>query len=673
MYYYNLVIDNKSNHTDNLYTYKYHEPLKKGTKVKVTFGRGNGLKDAYVIETGVTPDIGDEKIKAVCEIDEDVSLSDEMLSTALWMVTRYGIRLCEGINLFMPKGSKAKRKESRRIVASMEGEVCTVKELTPEQESVCKEIFGAIDSDEQNTFLLHGVTGSGKTEVYMQAIEHALSKGKTAIMLVPEIALTKQITERFIHRFGSERLALLHSKLTARQRYDEWHRIKKGEAKIVIGARMAVFAPLDDIGLIIMDEEHESTYKADMSPKYETVDIAYKRLMSYRGTLILGSATPSIVSYKRAEDGTYKLLEMSSRYNNAVLPDIELIDMKQELRSGNPGFISNRLYTELRKTVESGRQAILFLNRRGYSNYMTCHDCGHVISCPNCNISLTYHKNEHCFVCHYCDRKMSVPEQCPQCGSENLRMHGIGTEKVEEYLAKVFPDVKVERLDLDTASKKGETERIINNFASGKTRVLIGTQMVAKGLDFKNVDLVGVILADSTLNIPDFRSSERTFQLVTQVAGRAGRGEKDSGSRVMVQTYDPSNMTLKYASNYDYKGFYSYEINMRKAMDYPPYTDIILVEFTSEIEEMALNHAKGFYDLICKKTDDMGLSRSCLFEPRLSSFISGNNKIKYYLLIKSPKENRNKYIYWAMAYKKNMVAKKQKCNLIIDVNPYGLF
>ena len=590
MKYINVVIDNNSRHTDTYYTYGTSLDVKKGDIVKVPFNRGNKLKSAYVFQDDVVPECDQAIIKEIESLDGNISLTSEIMDTCIWMKRRYGIKYLDAVKCFAPNGKPAKEGKEKEPYKDVAGEPQIIKQLTDEQAMALAQIRQAVQEGRQENFLIHGVTSSGKTEVYMQTIAEVIAAGKTAIMLVPEIALTKQITDRFIARFGKENIAVLHSKLTKRERFDEWMRIRKGQAKIVIGARLGVFAPLDNIGVIILDEEHEATYKSDMTPKYDTVDIALKRLMYFDGILILGSATPSVVSYQRAREGIYHLIELKQRYNNTPLPKVELVDMREELKAGNRTIFSDRLYRKSVEALEKGKQIILFLNRRGYSTFISCRECGEVLQCPQCGISLTYHKRENAGICHYCGRKFRVPDSCPTCGSHYIKYFGTGTEKVEEFTRELFPDKNIERLDLDTAKNNREINRIIGNFSKGRTDILIGTQLVAKGLDFKNVGLVGVVSADVSLNVPDYRSTERTFQLVTQVAGRAGRGGEEG--LVIVQSYTPDNFALTTAAEHDYKKFFDMEIKIREFMDYPPFSDLILVEFTSEDETEAIETAE---------------------------------------------------------------------------------
>lgn len=669
MKYAKLVIENKSRHTDRLYTYICADNTRIGQVVKVPFSKGDTERRGFVFEIMDNCDLNESKLKEISETEDDISLSEEMIETAIWMRQRYGIKYLDAVNCFIPRGKAAKKGKEKNPLNDAQAEAQDIYNLTDEQKAACEEINAAIDANRQENFLLKGVTGSGKTEVYMQAAARAISKGKTVIMLLPEIALTKQITERFIGRFGKGSCAILHSHLTGRERFDEWSRIRSGEAKIVIGARMAVFAPLENIGLIILDEEHESTYKSDMTPKYETVDIAFKRLMHYSGVLLLGSATPSVVSYQRAKEGIYKLIEMNTRYNAVELPKMSIVDMRQELRKGNRSIFSDKLYQSMEEHLESGEQVILFLNRRGYSSSISCKDCGNTLMCPDCGISLTYHKKENAAVCHYCGRHFDIPKECPKCSSKFIKFIGVGTEQVEEFVKKEFKDYATERFDLDTAKNSREVSAILNRFASGKTKILVGTQLVAKGLDFRNVGLACVVSADTTLNIPDYRSAERTFQLITQVAGRAGRGNKKG--EVIIQTYNPENLAITAASKYDYESFFAEEVGFRKLMKYPPFSDLIQVQFIGENESEAEKLALECKDYLSKKEIDK--SENEIFGPKGSHQISkGKDVFRYSILIKASKGSRNKYIYYISKYGE-YVTSKTKLSFVIDVNPYSGF
>lgn len=452
------------------------------------------------------------------------------------------------------------------------------KELTAQQKQVLDEYINSND----NLFLLKGVTGSGKTEVYMRMVEDALNKGKSAIVLVPEISLTPQMIERFKGRFGKD-VALFHSKLSDGERFDEWFRVRSGKAKLVIGARSAIFLPVKNLGLIIIDEEHENTYKSDQNPKYQTKEVA-EFLSNQKGCkVVLGTATPTIETFYRALIGELKLLELNSRVDGKAMPPMKVVDMRNELKSGNASLFSRELFNEIKEKLSKKEQIILFLNRRGFSTFVSCRSCGYVFKCEECDISMTYHRNG-LLVCHYCGKTKSTPKKCPKCDSKYVKFFGAGTQRVEEEVKKYFKEAKVLRMDVDTTRSKDSYENIYNTFKDGKADILIGTQMISKGLDFKNVTLVGILAADMSINIPDYRASERTFQIITQVAGRAGRGEKQGN--VIIQTYTPDHYSLKYAINYDYEGFYEREFTVRALMKYPPFGKILLINAISKKEDL---------------------------------------------------------------------------------------
>ncbi len=466
--------------------------------------------------------------------------------------------------------------------------------LTEAQSHAADEIRAAAQRGEGEVLLLHGVTGSGKTEVYLKAIEDCLALGKQAIVLVPEISLTPQTVGRFTDRFG-DRIAVLHSRLSAGERFDEWRRIRLGLADIVIGARSAVFAPVERLGLIIIDEEHESSYQSESQPRYLAVEIAARRVKSARGALVLGSATPSLMSYSRALSGKYKLLTLPDRVAGRPLPTVEIVNMRDELLMGNNSIFSDKLTERLSECLALGQQAMLFINRRGYATFVSCRSCGYVLKCDNCDISMTYHKTESRTRCHYCGAVKPLPKECPNCKKPFIKQFGIGTEQVEEAVHRLFPAVKTLRMDTDTMREKGSYERLLSAFHRKEAQVLIGTQMIAKGHDFPNVTLVGVVAADTTLNLPDYRAPERTFQLLTQVAGRAGRDNLPG--RVVLQTYEPNHPIIRFAKAQDYVGFFHYEIAERKKMLYPPFSLFLRVVFADRDERTAeracLDYAKA--------------------------------------------------------------------------------
>ena len=482
--------------------------------------------------------------------------------------------------------------------------------LTKDQHSALETINEQIDSG-RGTSLLFGVTGSGKTEVYMQAISHALSTGGQAIVLVPEISLTPQAMQRFKSRFGN-RVAVLHSRLSYGERFDEWRRIRLGMVDVVIGARSAVFAPLERVKLIVIDEEHEQSYHSDHTPRYGAAEVAAKRAELSNAALVLGSATPSIAAYRRALSGRYKLIALPERVNKSPLPDVRIVDMRSEFLQGNNSVFSAALTKELARCFDSGEQAILFMNRRGYSTFVSCRGCGYTLKCPDCDVSMTYHKYESVMKCHYCGRTAKIPQKCPQCGKPYLKYFGVGTQQVEEQLKEQFPGVTSLRMDYDTTQGKDAHYRILSRFISGEAQVLIGTQMIAKGLDIPNVTTVGVIAADTMLHVPDYRSAERTFQLLTQVAGRAGRGDR-AGS-VIVQSYTPEHAIIELAAKQDYQGFYEYEIAARRAGLFPPFSLFIRIMFTGEdehsLECMNTEFASGLKQRIYSALEAQGASKN---------------------------------------------------------------
>jgi primosomal protein N' (replication factor Y) len=559
---------------------------------------------------------------------------------------------------------------SDAAASSADASTGNVPELTTEQKMALDRILPAINAHRYETFLVQGVTGSGKTELYMRVVAEVVAAGRQAIVLVPEISLTPMIVERFEMRFGSSRVAVLHSRLSAGERFEQWLRIREGQADIVVGARSAAFAPCPNLGAVIVDEEHETTYKSDMMPRYDTVEIAVKRASRCRAIALLGSATPSVVSMYRAERGYYHLLSMTKRYNETPLPQVLVADMRIELKQGNRSIFSAALNRGIADCLAAGRQAILFLNRRGYSPFIVCRNCGYVIRCPECGITMTWHKSIDRAICHFCGHSETVPETCPECGGAHLRHFGVGTEQVEEMTRQAFPDAGIARLDMDTTTAKGSIARILKDFGKGKTDILIGTQMVAKGLDFRRVSIVGVIAADIGLNIPDFRASERSFQLITQAGGRSGRG--DELGTVVVQTYDPGHYAVKAAATGDYKAFYETEIMLRHAMKYPPFSDILQVTVASENEsaaELGINHIAAILAQAagCENVQDI-LGPQRAWPPKVGE------EYRFRLYVKSSaKAGAAPFAetLWGLKKKINTDA-TLKYRIIIDRNPFSL-
>ena len=715
-----VLIELSNKNIDKTFDYivpnKFIDNIKVGIRVKVPFG--NMELEGFVLEISDSSEYSD--LKEIIEIvDEEIILNSELLELGKYMQTSLLCTLIASYQAMLPKALKAKngvsinKKENSYLVltgkdysklTAKQAEIINLlknnkKVLKKEAnlisnssvktlinkgiiEEVKEEVYRLnhegieeekhILTDEQNqavnkimakkntntTFLIHGVTGSGKTEVYMEIIERLLKENKSSIMLVPEISLTEQIVTRFKNRFSSN-IAILHSRLSDGEKYDEWRRIARGEVKIVIGARSAIFAPLKDIGVIIIDEEHTDSYKQDaQNPKYHALDIAKWRSTYGNFPVVLGSATPTLESYARASKGLYELIELKERVNGKQLPTITIIDMNSEMRK-KKGSFSKKLIDSMQNTLDRNEQVIVLLNRRGYSSYVTCKNCGYVVKCPNCDISLTYHKSSNTLRCHYCGYGTKLDKICSNCGDEALSTFGIGTEKVEEELKKLFPNKKVIRMDFDTTSKKGSHEKIIKAFGNGEYDILLGTQMIAKGLDFPNVTLVGVINADTSLNIPDFRSSEVTFDLLCQVAGRSGRGDKKG--EVIIQTFNPDHYAIRYARTHDYIGFYKQEMAIRYKLGYSPYYFITSLKIASKDYEEARNISNKISEYLRKN-----LLNTTILGPSIASMFKVNNIYHFQIILKYKKEDNLYKILEELIehYKTN-----NKIKLDIDFNP----
>lgn len=529
------------------------------------------------------------------------------------------------------------------------------KVLTPSQQKVVNSV---LENQQNVPFLLFGVTGSGKTEVYMQIIEKVLKRGETAIMLVPEISLTPQMVEQFSNRFGNQ-IAALHSALSEGEKYDEWRRIARGEASIVIGARSAIFAPLKNIGIIIMDEEHSDSYKqGDKSPRYHARDVAIWRAKYHSCPVLLGSATPSLESMARAEKGVYQLLVLKERVNGKSLPNVEIIDMNKEAKNGT-SHITNRLLGELSSCIDRGEQAILFLNRRGFSTFVTCKNCSETIKCPNCDITLTYHKSNRMLRCHYCGYATPLPKVCPNCNEEALSDLGVGTEKIEEELHGLLPNARVLRMDVDTTSRKGAHKKMIDAFRNHEYDILLGTQIVAKGLDFSDVTLVGVINADTSLNIPDFRSSENTYSLLSQVAGRSGRSQKIG--KVYIQTFNPDHYAISFVKEHDYLGFYREEMKIRRRLGYPPFYFLCYLKISGKEADYLFQES-----LKIKRSLERNLHHTTILGPTTLAVFKVNNIYRYGIILKYKREEA---LYDILIKVQNHYKSNHKLRVDIDFNP----
>ena len=642
-----VIVDIAHSEVDKIFEYRAVDGVEEGSRVRVPFGRQT--VDGYVMRLKEGSEYGDDRLKSIQSVI-DRALTRETLALARRISERYRCPMALTLRLFLPSemrrgevreafvnvavladadyvpsarakaqaaamqylrekgrapytafceqfGASAVRALAEKGAVRIEQEKVNrsplagapasgqARQLTPAQKNAVESILHS----DKTVQLLHGVTGSGKTEIYLTLIAHTLQEGKSALFLVPEISLTPQMLLQLRARFGSA-AAILHSGLSAGEKFDEWHRLRTGEAKIAIGARSAVFAPVENVGVIIVDEEHDGSYSSETTPRYNTGEIAQWRA-EYNGCkLILGSATPSVESYLKATEGEYNLVELPERINKNPLPEMIVADMRREVRRGNNTPFSAALREELENCLQSGNQAILFLNRRGFAQSVVCRDCGYVVKCEQCDVSLTYHSEENCLKCHFCGASYHMLSACPECGGVHLSYTGTGTQKVVGELKKLFPAARILRMDVDTTGGKEGHYKILKKFADREADILVGTQMIAKGHDFPSVTLVGILDADMSLHFSDYRSGERTFQLVTQVSGRSGRA-KEKG-KVVLQTYDPDNYILRFAMDYDYKGFFRHEIAVRKATSFPPFAKIVRVMVTAEEEGKALDVLK---------------------------------------------------------------------------------
>lgn len=633
-----------------------------GSRVSVPFGLGNKSYEAFVINISEENNSNFKNIKYIIKnLDEEPLISEAGILLFDFLVNKYLCRKIEAIRLIIPTGvmrgvreknkevivfrkeltgSLAEKETYRTIIdfikendglytrselinkfslsSYMLGKLLKEEFLSLSREKIQRfsnrdyssygsfklnheqqKAFEDILNSSERLFLIKGVTGSGKTEIYMNLVKEMLKLDKTSLILVPEISLTPQMIERFKGRFGKD-VAVFHSKLSLGERYDEWFRIKEDKVKLIIGARSAIFLPFNDLGLIVVDEEHEGTYKSEQNPKYQTKEVA-EFLSEISGCkVVFASATPSVESYYNALNGKYRLIELKNRVKNRPMPEMKIIDMRKELENNNRSMFSRELYRKLAENLNKKEQSIIFLNRRGFSTFVSCRKCGYVYKCPHCDISLTYHSNGY-MVCHYCGAAKRAEKLCPECGSKYIKHFGAGTEKVEEELKRLFPQARILRMDVDTTRNKESYEKIYTSFKNGEADILVGTQMISKGLDFPNVTLVGVVAADTSLNLPDYRSGERTYQLITQVAGRAGRG--DLKGEVIIQSYTPDHYSLINAVNEDYSSLYIEEIRGRELLNYPPFGKILLIQCSSKNEGLLKSFMKDMYNEVEKYVD----------------------------------------------------------------------
>lgn len=684
-----VIVDIAHSDVDRIFDYICGEDVKAGMRVAVPFGRSAAT--GFVMRVKEKSDLPSDKLRKIFRIEDELpALNQESLLLAEKLAERYRCPMAAVLRLFLPAEMRTGRVgEARRAFADLtekaaelpprakqqQALVAYLRENGETETALLREKFGSalkaltdkgivtivkkrilrapyagaesdpaarmltsdqkraldlIGRSEKKVCLLHGVTGSGKTEIYLNLIAEQRRIGKSAIFLVPEISLTPQMLMQLRARFGSE-AAILHSGLSAGERFDEWRRLREGDAHIAIGARSAVFAPVENIGVIVIDEEHDGSYSSESAPRYNTFDVALLRAKYNGCKLVLGSATPSVETYRRAEEGEFELVELPERINRKPLPDVEIVDMRREVRRGNPSIFSSLLKEKLEKCLIDKNQAILFLNRRGYSQTVLCRDCGYVAKCEHCDVSLTYHSEEDCLKCHYCGTRYHMLSACPACGGVHLGYVGTGTQRIVGELKKLFPAARILRMDNDTTSGKEGHYKILKQFADRKADILVGTQMVAKGHDFPWVTLVGILDADMSLHFPDYRSGERTFQLITQVAGRSGRAEEKG--EVVLQTYDPENYILRFAAKYDYRGFYRHEIGMRASAAFPPFAKIVRVMVVSEEEPEALSALKEVYGRL-EKLYAANMEKFLFFNKMHSPVKRIQNKHRYQVLMR---------------------------------------
>lgn len=655
-----IVINNPARELGKVFDYEIPEELigtvTIGHKVTVPFGMGNMIIEGFVINIKEKSNIS--ILKSIIEIKNcDDKLNEKEINLAKFISEKYFCNLGASLNLFCidrVKAQKVKKTEFNLVNSFVPNH---------EQEQAILKINESIVKNEFKEFLLYGITGSGKTEVYLQIIKYLISLDKGAIVLVPEISLTPQTVKRFGERFGNT-IAVIHSRLSKGQKYEEWSRIKKGEARVVIGARSALFSPINNLGLVIIDEEHDSSYKSGQTPFYHACEVAQELCRMNNAVLVRGTATPDICTYYKSTTGEIETITLKKRTNNKPLPEVDIVDMREELIEGNKMIFSRKLYSEVKSNLERREQTILFLNRRGYDTFVSCRNCGFVAKCLNCSIALTYHNEDNKLICHYCGAKYKNFDKCPICNSNCIKHFGIGTQKVEESVKKLFPQASVMRMDLDTTSKKNSHEEILREFKNNKIDILIGTQMIAKGHDFANVTLVGVIAADTSLNMNDFRAAERTFNLLTQVSGRAGRGDKKG--RVIVQTYESENYSILAAKEHNYDRFYNQEVKIREQLNYPPFCDIIIMNISGRDEKTVIESSKLIREIFNEQFQSF---TDVLVLPEVPAPISKiNKKIRWRIMIKCKlTEEINDKINNLLISKK--IVKIKEVDWTIELNP----
>lgn len=602
--YASIIIDISHENVDRVFQYRIPPQLlgeiQVGMQVCVPFGSGNRTRTGYVVDISEKAEYDVTKMKSIAGIVAgSVTADSRIISLAWWMKERYGSTMNQALKTVLPVKRKVKAR-NRQVVRSMvdvqikEAEIL----LNGEQRQIAEDFCSRYDRGDRAPSLIYGITGSGKTEVYMEMISHVLKQGRQVIVLIPEISLTYQTVMRFYRRFGSC-ISVMHSRLSAGERWDQYERARQGETQVMIGARSALFTDFPDLGLIIMDEEHEGAYKSESTPRYHAREVAEKLAGMRDAAFVMGSATPSLEAYTRAREGIYRLYTLKNRAGEgSVLAAAEVVDLRKEMEAGNKSIFSRRLQELIRDRLEKKEQVMLFMNRRGYSSFVSCRSCGEAVKCPHCDVTLTLH-NKTRLVCHYCGYTVPLPKKCPSCGSPYLAGFGTGTQKIEELTKAMFPQARVLRMDLDTTSKKGGHQEILSAFAKGEADILIGTQMIVKGHDFPGVTLVGILAADASLYAPDYRSSERTFQLLVQAAGRAGRGKKPGTA--VIQTYTPEHYVVKASAVQDYLEFYRQEMGYRKLMKYPPAAHMLSIQIGGKEEELTAHMTEAVAEAVGRR------------------------------------------------------------------------
>ena len=726
-----VIVDISTSDVDKVFDYLIPEnlDLRVGDRVKVPFGRQK--TEGFIVDIRETTDCLHPMKEVTAKLDDFTPVLPEMIELMWKMSRENNLRLVDVLRLFIPAMMRGGRvREVKRhfvtladgmsydmalsklkanainqrgvlsrltqggewaavlgeefgfsaVSALAEKGIVSIREVTKRRRPGSSPVQDKIVtlSDEQqmavreimhgnsDTNLLFGVTGSGKTEIYLKCIEEVLAEGKTAIMLVPEISLTPQMMGRFRARFG-DKVAVLHSGLSDGERYDEWLRLLRGEAVIAVGARSAIFAPIRNVGIIIIDEEHDGSYVSENNPRYVTSEVAEFRRGYNRAKLVLGSATPSLETFKRASEGEMGIIELKHRINGTKMPQVEIVDMCAEIRSGNNGILSAKLLEEIGATLKSGNQSMIFLNRRGFASFMICRKCGKVMKCADCDVSLTWHKQDNLLKCHYCGKPYVVPEKCPDCGEKDMRFGRVGTERIVEELHARFPSARLIRMDKDTTRKKGSYDEILSAFRSEEADILVGTQMIVKGHDFPNVTLVGILDADMSLYYEDYHSAERTYQLVTQMSGRAGRADKEG--KVVLQTYSPRHYIFAFARDNDYLGFYRKEINIREVTNFPPFTKIVRILVVSESEERALALTKSMLFKVREYQKDHS-ERFVMVAGMKSPVKRIENKYRYQILMRLTRKDEKDTL--SRVYEIVNAEEKKDASVFVEINPQNM-